>query len=169
MRTGTRITGSYDELEDRLKLAILDQDQNPLALWLTQRMANRLIKALVKLLDKQVTPEAAPKQRQSVQYFQQASAEMTMSPSQPVEAPPDTLLGIITTINIKHGDDKVVIEFVCGEDEGVNLPMAMTPLRQIMRVFYRLYEKAEWHRDDVWPEWFQDDAHQEVLSPNQVN
>lgn len=170
MRTGTRITGSYDQQEDRIRFAVLDDEEKPLALWLTQRLANRLVRSLVVLLEREVTARSEPRARSSVQLWQQTRADLSMKKgTAPVQAAPDTAVGLIKEVRIRPSPDKVILEFCCKDDECVSLHLGSMPLRQFLRMLFRLYGKAEWSTEEIWPVWFEDDAGRPQASPGRLN
>jgi len=178
LRTVARITGSYDRSEDRIRLAVLDDREQPLALWLTQWLANRLVREVLGLFGRQaeqMTPAPIPAgQRSAVQFLQQTSAELRMQKVSPVQTPPDTVLGLVTAIRIRRRQTRFILEFhcgagECGEDEGVALPLDATELRQFMRIVHRLYGRAEWPTAGIWPDWFDEGAHKKLLAPSQIN
>lgn len=170
MRTVTRITGSYDQDEDRIRFAVLDAEEKPLALWITQRLANRLVRSLVGLLEREVTARSEPRARSSVQLWQQTRADLSMKKgTTPIQAPPETALDLIKEIKIRPGADQVILEFNCKGSESVALPLGLMQLRQFLRMLFRLYGKAEWSTEEIWPVWFEEDAGRPQASPCRLN
>lgn len=170
MRTGKRLTGSYDADEDRIRLAVLDEQDSPLALWITQRLANRLVKGLVKLLEKNALPgEISAPNKTAMQAFQQASSDLRMQRGRSVQAPPETELGLVTNVAVRPRKDTIILEFSCGNGESVAMPLGMTPLRQFLRVLHRLYIRADWPGEDIWPDWLTEENSAKTVEPSQIN
>ena len=177
MRRIARMTVSYDAREDRMRFTALDRDNFPLVLWLTRRLADRMVGALVSALDRTVEQEvaqAAPAARPAAavptaQLWQQTEADLKMKGARPVVAPTSiSEEGLIEGVRLRVKDKTYQLELEWREGSAC-LPMDQVYLRQLLRILHRHYQKCEWPCGGVWPEWFADDAYRTLIGSNQVN
>ena len=152
------ITTDYDQDEDRIFLAVVDAANNRCKLWLTRRLTERLVSALVNGLDipseDQVLPEATI---QAAQIYAQLEARISQRPAARVVVEESATQGLVHQIKIKTADNDVrVIEFYCKSVEKsadpVELVLTPAELRQWLEVLRATPAKSQW-REDIWPEW----------------
>src|SRR5512139_3708548 len=101
MRRIVRLTLVYSTYEDRLQWRVVDGEGVTLRLWLTQRLCNMLVKAVLNVLDKTVEPAplpaeqanvpvssphgaALPQAKNQTHYWEQTMADMAKAPAQAV-------------------------------------------------------------------------------------
>ncbi len=177
LRRIARLTVSYDAREDRLRFTAIDHDNFPLVLWLTRRLADRMVGALVSALDKTVEKEVTQAARAApaatavpaAQLWQQTEADLRMKKSRPVVAPTDiSEEGLIESVRLRVRDKRYQLELDWATGNA-GLAMDQVYLRQLLRILYRHYQQCEWLRDGVWPDWFADDAYRTLIGTNQVN
>lgn len=168
MRKVDKVTVLYDEAEDRLHLRAQDPAGAVKACWVTQRMANRLVRALVQRLAQEAIPgaiatEPAPPR---LQALEQAAAQMQMPRVAPVkvEASTDASPALVNSLEIgRTRGGRHAIVFRWGVDQTVQLTLDSTRLRQWLGIVHGLYVKADWRVDGVWPAWF--DAAKSAAKP----
>ncbi|MBU4613121.1 hypothetical protein IMZ29_22030 [Achromobacter sp. GG226] len=165
MRIINTLTVTYDENEDRLHLAARCADGHEQGLWLTQRLANLLIKVLADRLSQ---ASAVPMTRPVAKPAAGASAGTTSSAgesrataavprarteSEPVEVPRTAPHGLIHTINVvRHagGGHHLVLRWETAR--ALALPLDGDALRRVLQVLHLRYRTAEWPLGGVWPE-----------------
>ncbi|MFZ5776002.1 MAG: hypothetical protein ACOY3Z_11020 [Thermodesulfobacteriota bacterium] len=145
-----KVTTTHDQVEDRLRLAGEDGEGNALVLWITQRLANRLIEALVGWLH----AEDAGAGGEIGQAWRQDEALLQWQGGAPVEpgiAAPEWL---VETIDLGRGLDRYTLTFRgCGGGMAV-LPLSGQELRQWLAIVHGLYRQAGWPCQ-IWPAWFE--------------
>lgn len=167
--TAQKITLSYDEREDRLSLAIEDTDGQLLALWLTQRLANRLARALVGKLDSRLEADAAAAPRTAsasanaaprpapakaaLQGWEQAAAMAQFQPSAPVPNDAAAPRGLIHSVDLSDRGNATLLAFRWSADHAATLRLEASQLRQWLTMLYQNYLRAEWATAGVWPAW----------------
>lgn len=166
-----RFTTRYDQAEDRIQLLIERPEEEVLTLWLTRRLLNRLLPPLLERLegtgpvagsDAEAAGAAGAGQGPqgqpaAVQRFQQEAAVSAIERQPAVTpdpaAPPEQRLGyLVTSIDIRTGPRKVVLDFKCGEDLLHSLPLGGDTERQWLSILYSQYRTARW-AEPFWPSW----------------
>jgi len=178
-----KLTLIYDPREDRLRLSATDAGGRAIGAWLTQRMSNFLVKSLIACLDDVVESQpdviAGPKPatKSATQLLRQTQADLEKSrtdrrnaPPVPVREPlaPATPAALIERVRMHRIESTYILE-MSWPDGGISLPGDQTWLRQFLRVLYKNYRVGDWPMEPVWPSWFGDGAHREVLGANQIN
>ncbi|AQV96383.1 hypothetical protein BJN34_21165 [Cupriavidus necator] len=153
MFTIDKVTVSYDTEEDRLHLAVSDAQQQPLGLWLTRRLANQLIGVLLGELAESEAGQTDAHVRTAVQAWEQAAANAQLKPQTPVRS--DAVLSncLVTSVDVMHADGHVGLVFQLRESRPAALTLSHTALRQWLGIVHKLYGKAEWPCDGLWPDW----------------
>lgn len=146
LRTIVRITCGYDIAEDRLRIAVLDSQGMSLGLWLTRRLANRLISALLGLLND------GGADSNILQAWQQEVAVAAREAAEPVQVGSDQEFFLITAIDLNKTPDTFRIVFRWQETVGAAISFAPTELRQWLDVLHEQFRQGEWS-DPLWPDW----------------
>jgi len=174
VRQIARMTTTYDMLQDRLRVSVLDSDGRTALLWLTQRLAGRVIAALIEQLDQAAAPGpaagpvmAAPRAvRSGMQLLEQARADLErVSKTAPEAAAPAVVAlssdeqFLVHKASVRRGDRGVILAFHWSEavQDAAILVISATRLRQWLRIFHNHYRNAGWPLD-IWPKWFEDAA-----------
>jgi hypothetical protein len=153
------LTTSFREAQDRLHIAAKDDAGQVTGLWLTRRLADRLMRKLTARLDgvSQVA-QAENQSRAAVHVWQQSVAQAQQPTAKPVPEPSPDKEALIESVDIAQVDHRLKLVFHC---TGV-APLALTvdgmQLRQWLGVVYRNYRLAEWATESVWPTWFAEAA-----------
>lgn len=154
MNNVKKTTLSYDESEDRLRLAIEDDAGQTAELWLTQRLAGRLVPALLRWLNGEVDHRAGTT-RDAMQSWEQDAALALHRGSEPVWINGEVQRGLLTSIDLaRHADDVHSVVFRWADDQAACLNLTTVELRQWLGIMHGLYIKAEWPRQ-AWPSWFE--------------
>lgn len=159
------LTTSYREAQDRLYLAAKDDADQVTGLWLTRRLADRLVRKLAARLDGATHLAQAPTQSQAaIHVWQQSVAQAQHAPAQPVRLPDPTQEALIESVDITPLDRQLKLVFHCTHAVSLALIVDGTQLRQWLGMVYRNYRVAEWPTEGVWPAWFHEAATQ-AFSP----
>ncbi|AQV96479.1 hypothetical protein BJN34_21665 [Cupriavidus necator] len=148
-----RVTVRYEEHEDRLQLATEDSEGNVLALWLTQRLTNRLVAVLLARLAKATAGHSDASTRATMQAWEQSAAYAQHSPQPPVQSKGPVTQTLITSVDISDEDGLFRLVLRWPDDNAVVLPLDSTALRQWLGIVYGHYRQAEWPCDGLWPDW----------------
>lgn len=152
----TRVTVVYDPEEDRLALDVENQHQVRRRLWLTRRLLDQLIPALLQPLGHSTAtveqPTNAPAPPEARQVYAQLAARLQHKPAQPVSPPegPATLVQEVLVARRQNGPWRLTFRRQGAEPAELALPDAA--LRQWLEALHRNYLKAGWG-NAIWPDW----------------
>lgn len=153
------ITTRYDATEDRILLAVADEDDSQATLWLTRRMTQRLVPALIEGVQKQIAaPQAARSEVHSAalaaaNVYAQLQARISKKPASPVEPPRAAPQHLIHEIGVRGtGNGVRLLEFGCGDRDPATLALSLTEQRQWLESLKSACNMAHWALD-VWPAW----------------
>jgi len=155
MRIST-ITTDYVLREDRIRLAVAYADGSTHPMWLTRRLAERLVPALIKDLQApHVDDEAQPAEVQAAQVYAQLEARVSRKPARPVQVDDSAVPTLVQEINVKTAQNGTrVLTLTCPDTEPAQLVLRPGELRQWLEVLYRAFDMGQW-RKDIWPAWIQ--------------
>jgi hypothetical protein len=150
------ITTDYDLREDRIRLAVAYADGSKQPMWLTRRLAERLVPALIKGLQPPlVGDEGQAAEVQAAQVYAQLEARVSRKPARPVQVDDSAVPILVHEINVKMAKDGTrLLTLTCPEAEPAQLVLKPGELRQWLEVLYRAFDKGQW-RKDIWPAWIQ--------------
>lgn len=153
-----RLTSEYIESEDRFRLTGEDQNGKALCIWLTQRLALRLIAHVVDGIASS-SPEAIQNPSRDadtdalLQSHAQEAAKQDFTPQDAVVGSNTSLNMLVVEVDINRADNGVVgFVFKDGESENVALGFDPQQLRQWLMIMHTQWLKAEWPLA-IWPEW----------------
>ncbi|HWJ95023.1 MAG TPA: hypothetical protein VNT33_09890 [Telluria sp.] len=144
-----RLTTQYVDLEDRVRLSGQDGDGRVQVLWLSQRLLNRLVPALCRMLERAAQGEHAA----LLQGFEQEAARARQQPQEPVN--PEAPVGdwLVAAVDVNKSADGFLLRFRgASEDQVASILLAEMPLRQWLAIVLDQYRRAEWPVG-VWPDW----------------
>ncbi len=154
-----KLTVSYDEREDRLFLAAQCENGQAQGLWLTQRLANPLIKVLLQRLGDVVAVGKAAHQQMALQAWEQSAAHVQQyraGRNEPVSVPPGAQHGLIDTVNVVcHANGDFHLIFRWPQEHSLAFPMTATAMRQWLGILREQYRRADWAGKGIWPAWFE--------------
>jgi hypothetical protein len=152
-----RLTSEYIETEDRLRLTGEDQQGNALCVWLTQRLAIRIIVHLTELIAK-ASPEALQNPTGDsgttdlLQGHAQEAATSELTPQPAVDSSKASRSILINEVDISRSPEGAVgFIFKDGENE-VSLGFDAQQIRQWLTIIHGQWLRAEWP-SGVWPQW----------------
>ncbi|MFK7863357.1 MAG: hypothetical protein AB8B95_03920 [Pseudohongiellaceae bacterium] len=153
-----RLTSEYIETEDRFRLTGEDQEGNALCLWLTQRLALRIVTHIIGSISSS-SPEAIQNPSHDndtnnlLQSSAQEAAKQGFTPQEAVIGSSDSANMLVTEVDINRSEEGVVgFIFKDGNSEDVALGFEPQQLRQWLIIMHGQWLKAEWP-ETVWPEW----------------
>lgn len=158
----SRLTTDYVDVEDRLRLAGEIAGGAAVAMWLTQRLALRLLPQLLQWLDKQVgatsaqdakgSRSTAPEvQKQVVHSFAQEAALAELKPQERVRAAPSDEW-LIQSVDLVPTNERIALVFRTADGRAAGLGVTAQELRQWLSIMRGVWLAAGWP-DTPWPEW----------------
>lgn len=153
MQSLQRITTEYIVHEDRVRLSgEVEKNAAPVVVWLTQRLLQRLLPALLQWLDRQ---GAATPRAEILQSFAQQAARAELAPQAPVRAGAGSTVWLALSVDIAQTEQAVSLTFRGADGQEATLKLEAKPLRQWLSILHDVYIKAEWPLE-VWPEWLRE-------------
>jgi len=145
----------YDAAEDRLAWDAEYKDGATTRMWLTQRLCRAMVDAIVPMLKPSAAQEVLREHQTTMQSWEQAAAMSDFGKVPAVQTQPQTVVGLVKTVNIKPEDGKLVLSFDFGAVGPCVIIVNAQQLRQTLSVIHGLYAAAAWPRD-FWPAWIAD-------------
>ena len=163
-----RITTDYNEQEDRITLAGLTDKDQTVVLWLTMRLARRLIKHCLNLLDKDSSQpgdvsSTNENSRKSLQNFVQKSAEQQTTEEPAVKVTRNSPKFLVIEIDIKPVGNGVTLNFKEQFSDRYEVFLNIQQLRQWLGMLHTIWQKTDWPTN-VWPDWMKTDSSQLATS-----
>jgi len=150
-------TAHYDPAEDRLRLDAVDANGQKQALWLTRRLADRVIPVLVSHLEGK-TPEGIPPDlAQGMSQSRARQARQTADTMPAVVAESGTPPWLCRTIHVQKAQQGLNVIFTDDVSVSAVMPMVEANLRAVLDIFLELYTKANWPTEP-FPEWMKPEA-----------
>ncbi len=152
----TTITTDYDEQEDRIRLAVAYAGGNARLLWLTRRLAERLVPALIQgLRVPHLDDDAQATEVQAAQVYAQLEARISRKPANPVVVADTAAPALVQKIQVKTAQNGArVLVLTCPDAEPAELVLRPGELRQWLEMLNLAFRKGQW-REDIWPAWIQ--------------
>ena len=153
-----RFTTEYVPAEDRIRISLERADDSLVVLWLTRRLAARLVPQIVKVVDAlpRLTGKVKEKASDNLQRRSQLDALGKIEQQAPVlagELPPDLDSYLISSIGVRLTRSVVLIDFKADKDTIIQtLPFPEDAMRQWLGVLNLNFRKAQWP-EDIWPTW----------------
>lgn len=154
-----KLTPTYDQNEDRIALNAEAVGGDVMRLWCTQRLLNRVVRALTGMIDKERKAEVAfGNDDRQLHAFEQSVAQARLRPDTAVKVDPvNTAAKLLTSVDITPRDGRYTIIFKHDVAEVALLGLTATELRQWLGILHKLYKTAEWPVGH-WPAWFSEAA-----------
>lgn len=152
MFTVHKISLNYDHDQDRIAVTAETIDGQALALWLTQRLAVRMCKALGNWLDDDVRARAAVLDAPSLHSWAQTEASSQHAPSIPANPGSAPLVALINAVSIGRIKGDCLLALRWGTEEGCKMAMTPTELRQWLDILYRQFLAGDWPTQQL-PAW----------------
>jgi hypothetical protein len=156
-----RLTTEYIVIEDRIRISGETRDSGPVVMWLTNRLAMRVVPQLLRWLEDQAAPTAgsssdSPGLKRELQSFAQAAAVARLRQQKPVVAEARTPSWVVKAIDITVTRGGLSMTFRGEQDQSASLRFDAMGLRQWLSILHRAWSKAQWP-SLVWPDWIERD------------
>ena len=158
-------TGRYDPVEDRLRLDAVDAAGGKQAIFLTRRLADRVIPVLVSHLEGK-TPGGVPAElAQGMSQSRARQARQTGAATPAVAVDAETPHWLCRTVHVQKAEHGLNVIFTDDIRTDAVMPMVEANLRAVLDILLELYTKANWPTEP-FPEWMKPEA-TVTLSPAQ--
>ena len=145
-----KVTLSYIDEEDRIRLSAQTPEGDVVVLWLTQRLGNRLIPILRDWLSKQVQEGL---NADVLHQFEQQIAQQASAGETAVVASTNSHAWLINRVDINYSATHMTLIFKGKEaSESAQMTLVSHVMRQWFDILYRVYQRAQWQSAD-WPLW----------------
>jgi hypothetical protein len=162
MFVAKKLTIVYHAAQDRLRMAVEDEKNRRLVLWLTARLTRKLIEHLLQNVVSTVSRNLsqAAGQRSSptlskgaLQAWEQDLALRARQVSNAVAIEEATPQFLVESVNVRYNPQGLDLTFLCSGGQGsMRFSMSPTELRQWLDLVFRKTCQAGWPLD-YWPEW----------------
>ena len=149
-----RVTTLFVPAEDRIRLAGEVAGGDARVLWLTRRLADRLVPVLVGWLEEQVAARDVW-QGEVMQAFAQQAASAALVPQVPVSGESATASWLVSEVDVVRGEQRLDLRFKGAAGEQVSLALVPQALRQWLGILHAAYRQADWPVT-VWPQWLRE-------------
>jgi hypothetical protein len=143
-----RLTTQYVDVEDRIRVSGEDAGGRIQVMWMSQRLLNRLVPALCKML-------GGPQQggrADMLNSFEQQAAQAQLTPQEPVRAGAGSVAWLVARVDIASTANGMRLSFHGSGGELAATVMAELPLRQWLSILRDQYRVADWPAS-AWPAW----------------
>lgn len=157
-----RLTTTYVEDEDRMRLSGEAADGSVQALWLTQRMLARLVPHLCAWLERQTpwqsgqAPAVADHgglAQQAAHGFAQQAAQDQLHAHAPEPVVVQQPAWLVVTVNVQSSEEGVQLLWQGAlPEQQAGVVLSAQALRQWLGIVYRQYQRAQWPLAQ-WPLW----------------
>jgi hypothetical protein len=144
-----RITTVYSEDEDRICLTGETDNAATVVVWITQRLALRLLPVLFNWLHAQGGNAASA---DLMQDFAQQAALADMFHQAPVRASAASAAWLVQSVDIVHSPEVITLTFRSAQGQTATVSMEGKPLRQWLSTVRNAWEAGQWPMQ-VWPGW----------------
>jgi hypothetical protein len=144
-----KITMAYSEDEDRISISAVLRDGGTARIWLTQRMANRLIPALINAIKPR---HKDPAYVDIIAGVSLTKAIARQEPQAPVSAKEPGHEWLVSKIDLQMPTSGAVVIFYGTAGQSARIGFNFDLLRQWLSILQRVYAAAEWRGAD-WPDW----------------
>jgi hypothetical protein len=143
-----RLTMEYVANEDRLSLTANVQSGGTARLWLTRRIADRMVAALATSLQPRHRDRAYA---ELLDAFAQQHAEQRHEPLARVKADSPDHEWLVRKLTLRFPESGVLIILTGAEGEEARMVLSAELLRQWLGILRKVYHTAEWTTES-WPE-----------------
>lgn len=145
-----KVTLTYINEEDRIRLNAQTPEGEVVVLWLTQRLGNRLIPVLRDWLLKQVQDGV---NADVLHQFEQQTAQQATAGETAVVATQQSHAWLIHRVDVSYSSKRMTLIFKGeAENQSAQMTLVNSAMRQWLDILYRVYQRAEWQCAD-WPIW----------------
>jgi hypothetical protein len=165
-----RFTTEYVEDEDRIRISGELRSGEKVVLWVTRRLADRLVPPVAAWLERQADPPEArsasnPAATAATRSFVQQAARAELPKQAPVDPGPAPSSWLVRSVDLGQGATIIRLTFrnrdartgAVAADEVASTTVAMAPVvaRQWLGIVHDKYRKAGWSTR-AFPRWVTD-------------
>lgn len=150
MFTIETITGHADFTEDRIRLDAISPEGETQSIFLTRRLADRMVPLLVDRAEQQVTP-GVPKEIGLAMNQEQLRMERDENPIAPVEAKQGSSRWLCHTVHLTEDQDQVIWTLTDDDNTAV-MGLPGDGVRNVLEVLLIVYQGLEW-TTQAFPGW----------------
>jgi hypothetical protein len=143
-----RLTTQYVDIEDRVRVSGEDADGRIVVMWMSQRLLNRLVPAVCKMLRSPGQDERA----ELLNSFEQQAAQAQLTPQEPVRPDAGSVAWLVTRVDLAPASHGTRLAFHGSGGEQAAVMMPELALRQWLSILRDHYRAAEWPAG-AWPAW----------------
>jgi len=133
-------------------VGVVEDGDDVILLWLTQRLCNRMVRALTDSLEK-LAETRGVLAKDAVLSFQQSAARVEPPPLSPVTAGPEATRALVRRIEVRQHGKRFVLSFHFRSD-CAEIAFSVRGVHRWLAVLHGRYGTAGWSMQ-CWPEWFQ--------------
>lgn len=149
----SKITFDYVPREDRLLARVQAADGERSALWLTRRLALRLVQALCAHLEK-IASTQSPQHADLLQSFRHQAAVASNRPGAPVPDIDSNDAFLLDTIELQLDTEHAHLTLMLATAPS-RLSLSQEQVWRLLQILLDMFRRAEWPVD-AWPAWMRD-------------
>jgi hypothetical protein len=143
-----RMTTQYVATEDRISITANVKSGGTARLWLTRRIGDRMVAALVKAVQPRHRDRAYA---ELIGEMTQQEAEQRLEPQPEVQAATPDHEWLIDKISLQFPTGAVVVRLTGPQGQEAGMALSTEVVRQWLGILRRVYQHGEWPIDQ-WPE-----------------
>ncbi|MFA5678998.1 MAG: hypothetical protein WC953_11445 [Pseudomonas sp.] len=153
-----RLTTVYNALEDRVQISGQTASGEVIVIWVTQRLLNRMVVALIEWLEQQDSPVPRADLLHSVKQaraINQLAEQARQEGGEPVSSAAASSSWLAVSVDVQRRVDQLVLVFKAASEAGASqaaLPLSALALRQWLNILLQACVHGEWSTA-VWPDW----------------
>ncbi|TMJ30432.1 MAG: hypothetical protein E6G95_05305 [Alphaproteobacteria bacterium] len=149
-----RLSTEYVASEDRIRIVGELDDAQSIVIWMTNRMASRVVPALLQWLAKQASPSVAASavEGRVMQSFAQEAAVAALKPQPPVTPHADSSAWLMQAVDFQPTEGHIGLTFRGRQGESASVRFKASELRQWLSILHLAWSKAQWP-SLLWPDW----------------
>ncbi len=170
-----KITQHYELYEDRICFTVQNAQQQVMQIWITQRFANNVVRALTQILENNVKTSQVGQAMATtgqpladVHLWEQLAAQKQLKPDIPVkpeQAQYKILAGELNVSFTQREQTFYTLIFKEKNQDAASLQLDAVQMRQWLGIFHQMYGIAKWPMQ-VWPVWFNPKTNQTKETAN---
>ncbi|MEO6716766.1 MAG: hypothetical protein ABIM50_05905 [Novosphingobium sp.] len=144
-------TAQSDLAEDRIRLDAISSEGETQSIFLTRRLADRMVPLLVERAEQQTVP-GVPKDIALAMNQEQLRIERDENPIAPIEAKQGSSRWLSQTVHVGADDDQVVWTLTDDADNTAVMGLPGDGVRNVLEVLLIVYQGLEW-TTQAFPSW----------------
>tara|TARA_E500000331_G_scaffold353699_1_gene404933 strand:+ start:465 stop:971 length:507 start_codon:yes stop_codon:yes gene_type:complete len=145
-----RITTQFVDIEDRVKISALSQDNETLVLWLTQRLLIRIVDRCLTFVDENIGAKGANLPVSEASSNKQPNLQQISPSEEAVVATLNCRSLLIQEVDLRYYQDQLSIVFRHNKENQFSLHFDRQQLCQWLTIIFNIWRQAEWPMT-IWP------------------